>query len=539
LLRAASVVVLVLTLAAAGLLSMGAMVAMNRADLSGPVPTLFAPAVITMMVGVALAATVEGIARVVGRRAPEPAPIVDDVTPAVDRLAAAVGELRRSLPMMLADLRPPPTPSTPVGADPLFADDGPLLHAHVSYDVGTRVQPVPQPVADSEPATELVRAGPPAFASMPEPELVSPILDVTPSPLPPPPLPEPVAPLLNTAPIRIVLPPEPDVSDQEIVPSEPESTNEPSFELEPLPHFHPTPDYEVSPAVPQAATPEPEFDLQPLTESHATAEAELTVAESPVAQPEPALAAMGESTVEPPADEGLRLVRDQAAKDRRKLERVSEAAGLIQRNEWEQADALLTLLESLHPGDPDVLAQRNLLDDVRVAAREAEWGQVFRRVEDLLALSRYDEAAVAVSAFRKSHPTHVDAAGMGAQIAADRDAYVERTAHALYQDIKTSVEARQWRMALDGIQRFLSRFPSHARADRIRQQVRTIQNNAEIEERHEQENRIKDLARAGRFGEAADLCEDLLGRFPSSPTAPNLRTLLPRLRERSAIASVD
>ena len=235
-------------------------------------------------------------------------------------------------------------------------------------------------------------------------------------------------------------------------------------------------------------------------------------------------------------DDAQRQARGQMSKDRRKTERVEEAAVLIRRREWEQADALLTLLESLHPGDPEVLARRNELDDVRGAAREAAWVQVVRHVEDLMALSRFDDAAAAVAAFRESHPTHAAAAALAAQVVADRDAQVERTAAAMFSEIKTAVDARQWRMALEGAQRFLGRFPDHARSDRIRQQVRTIQKNAEIEERHEQEDRIKELAKSGRFAESADLCVDLLARFPDSPQAPSLRNLLPRLRERSAMA---
>jgi hypothetical protein len=235
-------------------------------------------------------------------------------------------------------------------------------------------------------------------------------------------------------------------------------------------------------------------------------------------------------------DDVQRQARGQMSKERRKLERLEEASVLIQHREWEQADALLTLLESLHPGDADVLARRNELDDARGAARETAWTQVVRQVEDMVALARFDDASTAVAVFRRAHPTHVDAAGLAARVIADRDAHVERTAAAMFNEIRTAIEARQWRMALDGAQRFLGQFPDHPRSERIRQQVRTIQKNAEIEERHEQEDRIRELAKSGRFAESADLCQDLLARFPDSPQAPSLRNLLPRLRERSAMA---
>ena len=235
-------------------------------------------------------------------------------------------------------------------------------------------------------------------------------------------------------------------------------------------------------------------------------------------------------------DEGQRQARGQMTKERRKATRVEEATLLLQRHEWEQADALLTLLESLYPGDAEVLAVRNELDDARSAHRDADWAQLVRQVEDSSALHRYDEAAAAVSAFRDTYPAHADAAGLAAQVASDREQHADRAATALFAEIKTAVDGRQWRMALEGIQRFLSHYPDHPRSDRIRQQVRTIQRNAEVEERHEQELRIRELAQAGRFAEAAGLCEDMLARFPDSPQVPALQNLLPKLRERSTMA---
>ena len=125
---------------------------------------------------------------------------------------------------------------------------------------------------------------------------------------------------------------------------------------------------------------------------------------------------------------------------------------------------------------------------------------------------------------------------MAALVASEREAHVEAGVAGLFNEIKTAVDARQWRMALDGCQRFLLKYPDHGRSDRIRQQVSTVQKNAEIEERHEQEERIKDLAKTGRFTEAAELCEGLLAQFPDSPQAGRLAQLLPRLRERSEMA---
>ena len=75
------------------------------------------------------------------------------------------------------------------------------------------------------------------------------------------------------------------------------------------------------------------------------------------------------------------------------------------------------------------------------------------------------------------------------------------------------------------------RVPGHRRSAAIRPQLKTIRENAEIEERQEQERRIQELIRAKQIPEAIDLAEDLLRRFPNSPQADSLQKLLPKMRE--------
>ena len=80
-------------------------------------------------------------------------------------------------------------------------------------------------------------------------------------------------------------------------------------------------------------------------------------------------------------------------------------------------------------------------------------------------------------------------------------------------------------------ERLLQQFPTHRLADKIREQLKTLQDNAEIEERQELEVRIQELIRAGHFEQAIELAEDVIRRYPMSPQAESLETLLPRIRE--------
>jgi outer membrane protein assembly factor BamD (BamD/ComL family) len=235
-------------------------------------------------------------------------------------------------------------------------------------------------------------------------------------------------------------------------------------------------------------------------------------------------------------DESQRQTRRKQVTSRRKDSRLDEVAGLIQQGSWAQADALLHLMESLHPGDAEVIACRQQLDDARILHQANDWEQLTQQVNDLLALSQYSHAIDAAVQFLERYPTHIEAQQLLQRVRQEERIHGENTTGRLYEQIKASVENRQWRTALDGIQVFLDRFPDHPRAEKIRKQIRTIQKNAEIEERHEQEDRIKDLINSQRFREAADLSEDLLQRFPDSPQAAYLTELLPKLRERSTEA---
>ena len=101
----------------------------------------------------------------------------------------------------------------------------------------------------------------------------------------------------------------------------------------------------------------------------------------------------------------------------------------------------------------------------------------------------------------------------------------------MYEEVQADVDRRSWREALEGAQRLLEAYPTHARANKLRQQLKTIAHNAEIEERQEHEMRIQQLVRGRRFAEAVELAEDVMKRYPGSPQAQSLDEMLPKLRD--------
>jgi len=192
---------------------------------------------------------------------------------------------------------------------------------------------------------------------------------------------------------------------------------------------------------------------------------------------------------------------------------------------------MLLDLESQFPGDPHAIGCRR---DLEASRRESE-AKVVRhgseRVEHLMAIGSWDQALTAVNQLVENFPRSTDARDLLARVARERDVFIDTNVQTLYSELRRHIEQHQWRPALSCVQKLLSKYPMHHRAQQMRQQLRTIQENADIEERQEAEVQIQEMIRSGQFRDAIDLAEDIIRRFPASPQADAIEAMLPRLQE--------
>jgi hypothetical protein len=216
---------------------------------------------------------------------------------------------------------------------------------------------------------------------------------------------------------------------------------------------------------------------------------------------------------------------------RHRAEMLADADRRVALREWGKAEKILAAVETEFPGDADAAKIRSRLEQGRHSVSAEAFEPLQTKVEDLMAIASWDEAYATASAFAEKFPGNSDAASLVARVARERELFKESTVQRLYDDMKQDIERRNWRAALTSAQRLLERFPDNRRAEKVRAQFRTIQDNAEIEERQEQEAKIQELVRAKRFAEAIELAEDVLDRFPNSPQADSLAQLLPKMRE--------
>lgn len=218
-------------------------------------------------------------------------------------------------------------------------------------------------------------------------------------------------------------------------------------------------------------------------------------------------------------------------RQRGKTDRMEKVADFLKDHHWARAADELDQLSLDFPDDPQVADLRKHLQLGREHDTAKMVSQTRERIEDAMAVSNWDDALAAAQELADDFPENEDARAMLKRVVHERDIFNESTAHRLYDEVKDDIERRHWRRALAGARKLIEKFPNHRRAANVRTQMPTIQANAEIEERQEQEGRIQALVRSKRFIEAIELAENLLDRFPGSPQADSLEQLLPKLRD--------
>jgi hypothetical protein len=229
-----------------------------------------------------------------------------------------------------------------------------------------------------------------------------------------------------------------------------------------------------------------------------------------------------------------RRIRWQQMQETRKTLAIQSAAAMIQDRQWIGAEQAITAIEQEWPEHAQVAALRKELDAAR-ADSEAEAIQIGQsRIETEMSLSHWEEAHQLALKLAAEFPNSAAAINLLSRVEREKGIYTETTVQRLYEEIRHDVDRRIWRRAMGHAQMLLARFPQHPRSELMRKQIHTIQNNAEIEERQEQETRIGELIRARRFSEAVHLAEELLRSFPTSPQAEAIQKILPRIQELAA-----
>lgn len=205
--------------------------------------------------------------------------------------------------------------------------------------------------------------------------------------------------------------------------------------------------------------------------------------------------------------------------------------GLVDEGSFAQARQMAEEMAGKYPENPTAAQLLSDVESHRVKRERADIRETAKQVGDLISISAWDRARTVAQQLLERHPDSVEARQIGERIDRDHELFQAEQRRRMYAEIQRYVSRRRWREALAAARTFMERFPNSDESASLQAQTDTLVDNAEIETRQELEAEITDLARHGRYIEAADFARRLIDRYPDSPQAEVLRQQLPRLEE--------
>jgi len=213
--------------------------------------------------------------------------------------------------------------------------------------------------------------------------------------------------------------------------------------------------------------------------------------------------------------------------------RIAAADRFIASRDFHRAREELTALADRFEIDDRIREARNRLENAADEARAQDITQAATRIADLMGLARWDEAQHLGRELADKYPAASEPAALLERVNRERRLFEQRNRQRMLDEIQQFVHQRHWKEAADGTRRFLEMFPSDIEATPLREQLQTIDANAEIQTRQQLEQQYKELIQQHRYWDAVGLARRIVAEFPMSPQANALRGQIPRLEELS------
>lgn len=206
---------------------------------------------------------------------------------------------------------------------------------------------------------------------------------------------------------------------------------------------------------------------------------------------------------------------------------------MLREHNWQEAHRRVQYARTRFPTLPEwePLAQQVEQARAKFEAHDIEGAE--RELEDLAALGAWDRAADVVRELQQRHPDAARVRDLARRVEeGTRRAHAEELQR-LMSRAQEATSRRDWVEALRWVETVLGKFPGTPEARDLREQLPTLRANAEIHARQEMEAEIRERIKEHRYTDALRRARELIERYPDSPQAAILREQLPRLEEKS------
>jgi hypothetical protein len=209
----------------------------------------------------------------------------------------------------------------------------------------------------------------------------------------------------------------------------------------------------------------------------------------------------------------------------------AEVDRLTAGREWSQARNLMERLIFKYPDNVEAKRYFEQVEELRKRLFNDELTQARKTVNDLVAISAWDKAVGHAQTFLANHPDMPQAKELESQVRNDRKKFREEHLKRMSADIQKLIGRKRWNDSLGIARQLVEKYPDSVEAEALRIQMKTMEDNAEIEKRQELEEQIKDLVKRRNFIQAVEMARYVISTYPSSPQARALRDQIAKLEE--------
>jgi len=184
-------------------------------------------------------------------------------------------------------------------------------------------------------------------------------------------------------------------------------------------------------------------------------------------------------------------------------------------------------------------------DDERIATTEAEIEEVARQtkeadvanrrddIRDLMALNQWEKAEKMARELADRYPDAAEPIALIEHVCRERQLFEQRYRVRMHDQIQQYVNNRQWQQAAEATRQFIETFAVGLDTDVLRNQLETLEANAEIQTRQQLEQEIKEHLQRQEYWDALAIARRIIADYPFSPQANVLRGQLARLEEKA------
>lgn len=208
-----------------------------------------------------------------------------------------------------------------------------------------------------------------------------------------------------------------------------------------------------------------------------------------------------------------------------------EVERLLRERQWARAKALLTGLQHRYADSEDIKTYVAKLAERREKAFAEDLGRTKKNIDDLIAISAWDKAAVEAERLLEQHPDADAAKNLVTAVLERREQFREEQLKRLSAEVQKCVARKRWNEAVQAARQLVEKYPDSPDAAAVEERLPTLMENAEIEKRQQLEEQIRDLVQRHNFVQAEELAKHVIESYPGSPQADALTDQLARLGE--------